>query len=53
MSHLCQVSLEIERPFAMFARPDTGSTPVSHPLAHGFFTSKRLYNTLSNTLGVA
>lgn len=26
------VSLEIEGPFAMFTRPDTGSTPISYPM---------------------
>ena len=26
------ISLEIEGPFAMFARPDTGSTPISYPV---------------------
>lgn len=29
---LYEVAFEIEGPFAMFARPDTGATPVSYPV---------------------
>lgn len=32
MRHTYEISLEIAGPFAMFARPDTGSTPISYPV---------------------
>lgn len=32
MSRRDEVCLEVTGPFAMFARPDTGSTPVSYPV---------------------
>ncbi len=32
MSRNFEVQLEVAGPFAMFARPDTGSTPVSYPV---------------------
>ena len=44
-----EISMEIEGPFAMWSRPDTGASPTSYPVptwsaAKGIFESIAFFN---------
>ena len=44
------VSLEIAGPAAMFARPDTGSTPISYP-APTYSAAKGIFEAVARKRG--
>jgi hypothetical protein len=49
---ISMVSMEIAGPFAMFARPDTGSTCVPYPRVHNSIIGTVLCNTVRGTVGI-